>query len=264
MDSRSGQKKLDLRAGDDKGRIYRVYPEGKQPRPIARLDKLDTAGLVAALDSPNGPQRDLAQQMLIWRNDKAATPLLQRLAGGSSRPQAAAAGSLHAGWPGGAYVGRADIKLLDDHPAVLRHAVRLSEPWLGKDERLSDHVLTIAFDADPTVQMQAAYSLGTWNDDRAARVIGSMLLKNAGDPYLTAAALSSVNKDNVATILAQALRREPSEVSPDTDRVVERLLAMAAAMGQDSAVATGARHGCPAAAGPGLCRLAIHDGGRGN
>ena len=68
-----------------------------------------------------------------------------------------------------------------------RYAVRLSEPWLGKDERLSDHVLTIAFDADPTVQMQAAYSLGTWNDDSAARVIGSMLLKNAGDPYLTAA-----------------------------------------------------------------------------
>src|SRR5947209_14159668 len=79
--------KLDMRAGDDKGRIYRIYPEGKQPRPIARLDKLDTAGLVLALDSPNGPQRDLAQQMLIWRGDKAAIEPLRKLAANSARPQ---------------------------------------------------------------------------------------------------------------------------------------------------------------------------------
>src|SRR5262249_19135842 len=49
---------LDLRAGADKGRIYRVYPEGAQLRVVPRLDQLDTAALVAALDSPNGWQRD--------------------------------------------------------------------------------------------------------------------------------------------------------------------------------------------------------------
>ena len=59
------QKRLDLRAGHDKGRIYRVFPVGKKPRSIPRLDKLDTAGLVAALDSPSGWQRDLAQLMLL-------------------------------------------------------------------------------------------------------------------------------------------------------------------------------------------------------
>src|SRR5207249_875893 len=84
----AAQKKLNLRAGDDKGRIYRVYPEGKQPRPITRLDKLDTAGLVAALDSPNGPQRDLAQQMLLWRDDKTAVERLKKLVATCSRPQA--------------------------------------------------------------------------------------------------------------------------------------------------------------------------------
>src|SRR5262249_31495934 len=51
------QKRLDLLAGHDKGRIYRVYPTGKKPRPTPQLDKLDTAGLVAALDSPSGWQR---------------------------------------------------------------------------------------------------------------------------------------------------------------------------------------------------------------
>src|SRR5207253_625297 len=82
------QKKLDLRAGWDKGRLYRVYPVGKPPRPIPRLDQLDTAQLVAALDSPSGWQRDLAQQLLVWRQDKAAAPLLEKLAADSNRPLA--------------------------------------------------------------------------------------------------------------------------------------------------------------------------------
>src|SRR5207302_1295162 len=58
------QKRLNLRAGEDKGRIYRVYPRGQKPRPIPRLDRLNDARLVAALDSPNGWQRDTVQQML--------------------------------------------------------------------------------------------------------------------------------------------------------------------------------------------------------
>src|SRR5207302_4983404 len=45
--------KLDVRAGHSQGRIYRIYPRNQKPRPILRLDQLDTAGLVAALDSPN-------------------------------------------------------------------------------------------------------------------------------------------------------------------------------------------------------------------
>ena len=68
------------------GRIYRVYPADKTPRPIPRLDKLDTAGLVAALDSPNGWQRDMAQMMLVWKADKEAVPLLEKQAKASKRP----------------------------------------------------------------------------------------------------------------------------------------------------------------------------------
>src|SRR5262249_23732345 len=80
------QKRLDLRAGHDKGRIYRVYPAGVKPRPIPPLDSLDLAGLVAALDSPSGWQRDTAQQMLLWRHDSAAAALLENLAATARRP----------------------------------------------------------------------------------------------------------------------------------------------------------------------------------
>src|SRR5258706_15656367 len=73
------QQRLDLRAGSDKGRIYRVYPEGATLRPVPRLDKLGTAELVAALDSPNGWQRDTAQRLLVHAHDAKAMVPLDRL-----------------------------------------------------------------------------------------------------------------------------------------------------------------------------------------
>src|SRR5208337_2515248 len=51
------QRRIDLRAGSQEGRIYRVYPGDRRPRPIPRLDRLDASGLVAALDSRSGPRR---------------------------------------------------------------------------------------------------------------------------------------------------------------------------------------------------------------
>ena len=79
---------LDVRAGATLGRIIRVRPTGPEPRPMVRLDKLDNAGLVAALDSPNGCQRDLAMQMLLWHDAKDAAPALAKLAAECPRPEA--------------------------------------------------------------------------------------------------------------------------------------------------------------------------------
>ena len=89
--------KIDVRAGAGLGRIYRVRPADKPLRPWLRLDKLDTAGLVAALDSPNGWQRDMAMMMLVWKNDPK--PRRSRWRSWSARPKnglAPDAGALHA------------------------------------------------------------------------------------------------------------------------------------------------------------------------
>src|SRR5262245_23307672 len=59
------QKKLELRAGHDLGRIYRVYPKDKTPRAIPRMDKMDAKKLVKALESPNGWTRDTAQVLIV-------------------------------------------------------------------------------------------------------------------------------------------------------------------------------------------------------
>jgi putative membrane-bound dehydrogenase-like protein len=60
---------LDVRAGEDKGRIYRVYPRGQKPRPIRDLTKTPSMELLAAFDGPNGPTRDLIHREVLARKD---------------------------------------------------------------------------------------------------------------------------------------------------------------------------------------------------
>jgi putative membrane-bound dehydrogenase-like protein len=199
------QKRLDLRAGHDKGRIYRVYPVGKRPRAIPRLDRLDVKGLVAALDSPSGWQRDTAQQLLVRKRDKSAVPLLEKLALECKRPL----GQLHAlctldglGALKPALLRKA---LADSHPGVRRHAVRLCESNLARSPELGTALLKLQGDPDVQVRMQLAYSLGEWEDERAGRALGELALKHADDRYFLAAVLSSVHKKNLETVLLTVL-----------------------------------------------------------
>ena len=175
---------LDLRLGEDRGRIYRVVPEGKKLRPIPRLDRLDTTALVEALDSPNGPQRDLAQQMILWRADKAATEPLEAMATGSERALARLHALCTLDGLGALRAGIVAEALADEHPGVRRHAIRLSESLVNSHPALSAALLKLLDDTDPQVRMQLAYSLGEWKDPRAAVALGRMALEYADDRRL--------------------------------------------------------------------------------
>src|SRR4029079_8759056 len=86
---------LDVRAGHDQGRIYRVYRKDAPPRRIENVAALSTPRLAAALDSPNGTARDIVHRELLNRADPAAIPGLLALAtnsgGASVRVQALSA-----------------------------------------------------------------------------------------------------------------------------------------------------------------------------
>ncbi len=166
------QRRLDVRAGDDKGRIYRIVrADAPSPR-IPRLDHLDTAGLVAALESNNGWVRDMAQQLLLWRNDRSAIPLLVKLAGESQSPLA----RLHAmGTLAGLNALTAEIVaqgLGDQHPGVRRFAIQLREQLAHTTPAMNEAFWALAADKDPLVQMQFAYALGSDLDRPAGPVIG--------------------------------------------------------------------------------------------
>ena len=90
--------KIDPRAGDTMGRIYRLFPTGKKLRPVQDLTKLDAAALVAALDTPNGTTRDLVHQLLLQKNDPATRELSVEAGDNEQAACGAGAGAVGARW----------------------------------------------------------------------------------------------------------------------------------------------------------------------
>jgi putative membrane-bound dehydrogenase-like protein len=187
------EKLFDLRAGEDKGRIYRVVPAAGELRPIPRTADLPTAALVELLESPNGTQRDMAHQMLIWRQDLSAVPLLERQLTASSRATA----RLHAlcllDGLKSLDEGHLRLGLADSDPGVVRHAIRLSESKFDQPELLAAAITAAERNPDPFVNMQLAYSLGESELPTAAAALGQLALRVGDDPLLRTAIISSAN-----------------------------------------------------------------------
>ena len=69
------QKKLDLRPGTTWGGSTASPASGRSIEWSRGSTSWTPRGSVAALDSPNGWQRDMAHMVLLWRNDQATTDL---------------------------------------------------------------------------------------------------------------------------------------------------------------------------------------------
>lgn len=156
-----------------RGRIYRLvhqdFKGGEQPRMLEE----STAELVAHLSHPNGWWRDTAQKLIILRQDaKSVVSSLEQLArGGKSH-----LGRVHALWTlEGIEAASPTLlaeKLADPHPSVRMAAIRISEPFLAKD----DATILAAFakleaEKDADVAVQALNSIaytGTKNEQLLA------------------------------------------------------------------------------------------------
>lgn len=185
---------LDVRGGADKGRIYRVFPEGETPRSVPVLDRLTAPELAKQIDSPNGTLRDNVQRLLVERGDQAAVPALKEVVAQSSRPEGrmqalCTLDGLHA-------LDNAEIAkgLTDSSPGVRRQAVRLAEHRLGEDAALAKGVAALVADPDLGVRYQLALSLGEWDDPQAGALLGQLALRDGRDIWVRGAILSSAVK----------------------------------------------------------------------
>ena len=202
--------KLDPRAGDSMGRIYRVYPTGKRPKPSQGLAstnitqstktvQLSVANLTQAIQSPNGTVRDLAHQHLILRKDLDAVPALKSSATDDPDP-AVRVQSLCT--LDGLHALTSELiqnALKDAHPGVRAYAARLTESHLGDNDELIPLLLSLLDDPDVQVRTRAVTALygirkkgvNTSIGREAGKAIGRFLQKNLTDPYATNAAWSS-------------------------------------------------------------------------
>jgi len=225
--------KLDLRAGSEQGRIYRIAPASATLRPIPNLSALDTAGLVAALDSPNGWQRDTAQRLLLDRRDPTAVGPLKAIAAKSTRPKARVQALWTLAELGAFDEPSAKAALADPHPQVRRNALQAAKGLVEKSARVTEAVLALADDPDPEVLFQVALSLGDVPDPRAGRVLARLLQRDPGSPWMRAAVLSSASR-HVGELLT-GLFANPNGAAP-SPTVVEPLFTLAARQSEGAAL----------------------------
>ncbi|MEY4484736.1 MAG: hypothetical protein RL693_2188, partial [Verrucomicrobiota bacterium] len=179
---------IDLNSGGDRGRIYRIVPEGGPLSPVSGssaaqgtvrttwsrrshvdLSKASTEELVKTLEHPNGWHRDCAARLLYERNDKVAVPLLEKMV--SESPDAL--GRLHAlcaleGF--NAVSETVVLKALQDKDEHVRElGVRISERFFRESlpsRQLANALAARSKDESQRVRLQLALSLSLWPENR--------------------------------------------------------------------------------------------------
>lgn len=187
---------VDLESGYDKGRIWRLIPPNYKRTPPPNLEKLTTGELVQTLKSPHGALRDVAQRLLVERQDVAAVTGLREILrdkSGRSTPQS----KIHALWTlsGLKKLEPDDVRtaLSDSSEFVREHALKTLPQVIAKAPELTELALSLTNDKAPRVVWQLAFTLGDLPEKQAVLGLRSLASRAASDSDLRVAWLSSSN-----------------------------------------------------------------------
>ncbi len=229
--------RLDVRAGEDKGRLWRVAPNGTPIRAVPNLQAMSLSELVAALDTPNRWQRDMAQQLLVERDREAmvtvaemgaAITSLEELAGSSVHPEV----RVQALWTLRTLnQSRAEplvAALKDPHPGVRSNAIRLLEPFAKTNPKLVRALYDISHDPDPWVQGQLLATAGELTGEDARRILVDLLIPT-DDVDLRTLGLSSLTAEHLPPVLLFTALMNP-ELEESGHPLLEPLVRQTVAM----------------------------------
>jgi len=228
---------LDLTSGRDRGRIYRIVPDGfKQPK-FPNLAEASAADLVATLTNTNGWRRDAAARLLFERQDKSAVAALQKLVTEAALPE----GRMHALY---ALAGLKSLSpdvllvgLADKHPQVRKHAVRLSEGAAKDTAAIRDRWFSLANEeTDAEVRYQLLFSLGEVTGEARDTALAALAKRGADDRWMRLALLSSL-ADGVDRVLGQLVADEAFRQTDGGQAVLTALAAQAGASGREADIA---------------------------
>jgi putative heme-binding domain-containing protein len=194
---------IDLNSGNDRGRIYRVTPEGFKQPTLPRLGSASAAELVQTLQHENGWHRDTAARLLYERQDRTVIPSLRTTLASATK---GAVHALYALASLGALDEAAALQgLAHSRPEVQRHAVLLVPRIAGTDHQVSEPIWKAlgqaAQNPDATVRYQVALSLGELNGSGRGNILASMAAAsqharaNLGDRWIRVAILNSLLDD---------------------------------------------------------------------
>lgn len=184
-------KHMDASAGADKGRIYRIAPEGFKFKPAPRLGDFSTVELVSLFEHANGWQRDTASRLIYQRQDRAAIAPLRAMAtkSASELARVMALYSLQ-----GLSALEPDLvvaALKGDERSTREHALRLTEGFAG-DAEVRQAVLEMVKDPNLRVRYQLAFTLGAFPGEAATQALGELAVSDGAEPWMQLAILSSI------------------------------------------------------------------------
>jgi putative heme-binding domain-containing protein len=226
-----------FRAGDDRGRIYRVVPQSGAG--IVRAPAfLKASGLAAAtvsaeqlirqLQSPNGWLRDAAQRLLVERRPEGATEQLRELLRSDTRATARLHALCTLAELQELQLADIEVGLADPHGGVRRWAVRLALSSGASPNQLNQ-LIQLADDKSLKVRLELATLAGNLPGPQSAAIL-SELLGNTDDAWVQAAVLSSLNSGNAVAVAESVAQRGRGQQ-------MEQLGQQATALGTDEQVA---------------------------
>lgn len=221
---------LNLRAGEDRGRIYRIRAMAQpasQPFSVER-----SHDWVKLLTERIGWRRDLGQRLLISRKPaETAPPLKEMLVRENS-----AVTRIHVLWTleglGWLTLDDLQVALRDSDPRVQAHAVRVSWRFLEENPSLVKNLGELAISPDARVRFEVALALGESSAGNASQSLVELARRDYRDPWLARAVLASA-RDRSGYILSALVMNEDFVRGSDSDKqfLVRSLASSAGARG---------------------------------
>lgn len=199
--------------GSDRGRIYRVVPEGFHQPPLPKLTAASSVELVRHLENTNGWYRDTAARLIYERQDRSCADALARLVQSSKDPVAQIRALYALDGIGELNAMHLMTALGSGHAEVREHAACLAERFLGPEagkpapegERaaLRRRLLALATDPADRVRYQLAFTIGSLTPGGdATEALCRVLERDVANKWISAAVLSSLG-NNVGDFFAR-------------------------------------------------------------
>lgn len=198
--------RLNLRAGEDRGRIYRLLPKSGLP-PSASPSRLSPSEWVKHLGDANPWWRFTAQRLLVERKDSSIAKAVRDYARSTPEP----VGRLHASWTlsGLHQLTREDLKtlLMDPKAELVENGLLMAEQQPALSGPLKKTILATLQHPHPRVRLQAALTVGLLfgSTAEAEAPLRRLWIQDFRWKWSRVAVLASLHRDPLA-LLQQGLQ----------------------------------------------------------
>ncbi len=208
--------KLDWRAGDDRGRIYRIVPSNAPQRTKFHPPQSDTDATALLADS-NGWRQFLGQRLLVERHATEQVAAIRELL--IKHPQATT--RLHALWTldGLSSLTSADIAIAlgDENVHLQTAALQLSQSWSDQVD-VRDAVFAMAESEEVRVRFGVALALSSCGQAAATEVLAKLAIRDGEDAWFVEGLMTSL-KDRSGEVLSRLVANEKFVMDANSQRI---------------------------------------------